>query len=88
MTGAVFPEFNPRETNLQDEVKIIADACGKKDFSEITAYFLNRPRHHPAMDRLNALGVVTPLTRTAICFPPWLWALKVFVFRMDAACSV
>ena len=39
MTGAMFPEFNPRETNLQEEVKIIADACGKKGFSEINCLF-------------------------------------------------
>jgi len=80
MTGAMFPEFNPRETNLQEEVKIIADACGKKGFSEITAYFLDRPRHHPAMDRLNALGVATPFDKDGDLFPALVMGLEGLCF--------
>ncbi|HPD60896.1 MAG TPA: fructose-bisphosphatase class II [Thermodesulfobacteriota bacterium] len=80
MTGALFPEFNPRETNLQEEVRIIADACGKKDFSEITAYFLDRPRHHPAMDRLNALGVATPFDKDGDLFPALVMGLDGLFF--------
>jgi len=80
MTGALFPEFNPRETNLQEEVKIIADACGKKDFSEITAYFLDRPRHHPTMDRLNALGVATPFDKDGDLFPALVMGLAGLCF--------
>jgi fructose-1,6-bisphosphatase/sedoheptulose 1,7-bisphosphatase-like protein len=69
MAGAMFPEFNPRDTNLQEETRIIADACNIKDFSEMTAYFLDRPRHHPAMDQLNAMGVATPYDKDGDLFP-------------------
>jgi fructose-1,6-bisphosphatase/sedoheptulose 1,7-bisphosphatase-like protein len=75
MAGAFFPEFNPRETDLQEETRIIADACGVKDFSEMTAYFLDRPRHHPAMDELNALGVATPYDRDGDLFPALVMGL-------------
>jgi fructose-1,6-bisphosphatase/sedoheptulose 1,7-bisphosphatase-like protein len=80
MTGAMFPEFNPRETNLHEEVKIIADSCGKKDFSQITAYFLDRPRHHPTMDRLNALGVATPFDKDGDLFPALVMGLEGLCF--------
>lgn len=75
MTGAVFPEFNPRETDIKEEVQIIADACGIKDVSELTAYFLDRPRHHPAMDTLNALGVATPFDKDGDLFPALVMGL-------------
>ncbi len=69
MAGAMFPEFNPRDTNMREETQIIADACGIKDFSEMTAYFLDRPRHHPAMEQLNAMGVATPYDKDGDLFP-------------------
>jgi len=69
MTGAIFPEFNPRDIDLKDGVKIIADACGVKDLSELTAYFLDRPRHHPVMDQLNSMGVATPFDKDGDLFP-------------------
>ena len=69
MTGAPFPEFNPRDTDLKQEAKIIADACGVRGFSEMTAYFIDRPRHHPAMDQLNELGIATPFDADGDLFP-------------------
>jgi len=69
MAAAMFPEFNPRDTNMREEAQIIAQACGVKDFSEMTAYFLDRPRHHPAMDELNAMGVATPYDKDGDLFP-------------------
>ena len=75
MTGAPFPEFNPRDTDLREEAQIIADACGVKDFSEMTAYFIDRPRHHPAMDQLNALGVATPFDNDGDLFPALVMGL-------------
>ncbi len=69
MAGAMFPEFNPRDTSLEEETQIIADAYGMKEFSEMTAYFLDRPRHHPAMDQLNAMGVATPYDKDGDLFP-------------------
>jgi len=75
MTGAPFPEFNPRDTDLRQEAQIIADACGVKDFSELTAYFIDRPRHHPAMDQLNALGIATPFDQDGDLFPALVMGL-------------
>jgi len=69
MAGVPFPEFNPRDTNVHEEARIIADAYGMKDFSEMTAYFLDRPRHHPAMDELNSIGVATPYDQDGDLFP-------------------
>ena len=69
MAGSMFPEFNPRDTSLQEEAQIIAQACGVKDFSEMTAYFLDRPRHHTAMAELNAMGVATPYDKDGDLFP-------------------
>ncbi|MFP3871249.1 MAG: fructose-bisphosphatase class II, partial [Syntrophobacteria bacterium] len=75
MAGAPFSEFNPRDTNLEEEARIIADAYGVKDFSEMTAYFLDRPRHHPAMDQLNAIGVATPFDKDGDLFPALVMGL-------------
>jgi fructose-1,6-bisphosphatase/sedoheptulose 1,7-bisphosphatase-like protein len=69
MAGAMFPEFNPRNTNLLEETSIIADACGIKDLAEMTAYFLDRPRHHLPMDQLNSMGVATPYDKDGDLFP-------------------
>ncbi|MBP1709419.1 MAG: glpX, partial [Deltaproteobacteria bacterium] len=76
MAGSPFLEFNPRETDLKDEVQIIANACGVKNISELTAYFLDRPRHHPAMNRLNALGVATPFDKDGDLFPCLVMGLE------------
>ena len=69
MAGSIFPEFNPRDTDLLEETQIIADACGVKDLSQMSAYFLDRPRHHPAMDELNSMGVATPFDKDGDFFP-------------------
>jgi len=76
MAGVPFPEFNPRDTNVHEEARIIADAYGMKDFSEMTAYFLDRPRHHPAMDELNAIGVATPYDQDGDLFPAVVMGLE------------
>jgi fructose-1,6-bisphosphatase/sedoheptulose 1,7-bisphosphatase-like protein len=76
MAGVPFPEFNPRDTSLQEEARIIADAYGMKDFSEMTAYFLDRPRHHPAMDELNTIGVATPYDQDGDLFPAVVMGLE------------
>ena len=69
MAGAMFPEFNPRNTDLQEETRIIAEACGIRDLSEMTAYFLDRPRHNLPMDQLNSMGVATPYDKDGDLFP-------------------
>jgi fructose-1,6-bisphosphatase/sedoheptulose 1,7-bisphosphatase-like protein len=75
MAGSMFPEFNPRDTDLQEETQIIADAYGIGDFSEMTAYFLDRPRHHPAMEQLNGMGVATPYDKDGDLFPAVIMGL-------------
>ncbi len=69
MSGAYFPEFNPRETSMIDAAKIIAEAYGISDLSELTAFFLNRARHYPAMDELNTAGISTPTDNDGDLFP-------------------
>jgi fructose-1,6-bisphosphatase/sedoheptulose 1,7-bisphosphatase-like protein len=76
MAGAPFSEFNPRDTDLKQEARIIADAYGAQDFSEITAYFIDRPRHLPAMDQLNALGIATPFDQDGDLFPALVLGLE------------
>lgn len=76
MAGSFFPEFNPRETSLREEVQTIADACGITDWSKMTAFFLDRPRHHLAMDNLNALGVATPYDKDGDLFPALVLGLE------------
>ncbi len=76
MTGAHFDEFNPRDTNLREEAQIVAEACGVSDPSELTAFFLDRPRHHPAMDQLNSFGVATPYDKDGDLFPALVMGLE------------
>jgi fructose-1,6-bisphosphatase/sedoheptulose 1,7-bisphosphatase-like protein len=75
MTGAPFAEFNPRDTDIREEAQIITNACGIRDFSEMTAYFLDRPRHYPAMDQLNGIGVATPFDKDGDLFPALVMGL-------------
>ncbi|MBW1690579.1 MAG: hypothetical protein DRG87_02545 [Deltaproteobacteria bacterium] len=76
MAGAHFSEFNPRDTDLKQEAQIIADACGVNDVSEMTAYFIDRSRHHPAMDQLNAMGIATPFDQDGDLFPALVLGLE------------
>ena len=69
MAGSMFPEFNPRDTDILEETQIIAEACGVRDLSEMSAYFLDRPRHHLPMEQLNSMGVATPFDQDGDLFP-------------------
>jgi len=69
MSGRYFPEFYPRDTDLLDAARIIADANGMKEPSDLTAFFLDRSRHDPAMDILNRAGVYTPTDKDGDLFP-------------------
>lgn len=80
MAGVHFDEFNPRDLDLREEAQIIADAYGMKDFSEMTSFFLDRPRHHPAMDRLNEIGVATPYDNDGDLFPALVMGLDGLTF--------
>jgi len=76
MAGAFFDEFNPREAELTDAAEIIANAYGMKNFEKLSAFFLDRRRHHLAMDELNNAGVATPFDKDGDLFPGILLGLK------------
>jgi len=76
MAGAPFPEFNPRDTDLREEAEIIAGAYNMKDFKDLTAFFLDRPRHQPAMDALNKLNVATPFDKDGDLYPSLILGLE------------
>jgi fructose-1,6-bisphosphatase/sedoheptulose 1,7-bisphosphatase-like protein len=69
MAGAYFEEFNPREAKLMDAAKIIANAYGMSSTDQISAFFLDRNRHYPAMDVLNKNGIATPFDKDGDLFP-------------------
>jgi len=75
MSGADFAEFNPRETDLLEAARFIADAYNMKTVKELTAFFLDRKRHHPAMDALNQAGISTPIDKDGDLFPAILLGL-------------
>ena len=75
MASGIFPEFNPRNTDIKEEAEIIAKACGVNNLSEMTAFFLDRPRHHLPMDQLNALGIATPFDKDGDLFPALIMGL-------------
>ncbi len=69
MGGAFFNEFNPREASLTDAAEIIAGAYGFPGVEKLSAYFLDRSRHYPAMDTLNNAGVATPFDKDGDLLP-------------------
>jgi fructose-1,6-bisphosphatase/sedoheptulose 1,7-bisphosphatase-like protein len=80
MGGAYFEEFNPREVTLPDAAEIIAGAYGLSDVKEMSAYFLDRPRHYPAMDALNATGIATPFDKDGDLLPAVILGLEGLFF--------
>ena len=68
MSGAYFEEFNPREVSVTDAAEVIAKAYGK-NLDQLSTYFLDRSRHHPAMDALNKINVATPYDKDGDLFP-------------------
>lgn len=69
MAGAYFPEFNPRETGLLDAAEIISKAYDFSGINKLSTFFLDRPRHHPAMDILNKAGISTPFDKDGDLLP-------------------
>lgn len=80
MGGVYFDEFNPREVTLQDAAEIIASAYGLRDVAKMSAYFLDRPRHYPAMDDLNAAGVATPFDKDGDLMPAVILGMEGLTF--------
>lgn len=75
MAGVPFAPFNPRDVGLEEGARWMARAQGRR-LEELTAYFLDRPRHLPAMDRLNAMGVATPHDVDGDLFPAVILGLE------------
>ncbi len=69
MASSDFEKFNPREVDLAEAAELIAAACGHSRTDQLSAFFLDRPRHHPAMDSLNNQGVTTPFDKDGDLMP-------------------
>ncbi len=69
MAGAYFEEFNPREVSVVEAAEIIADSYRLSNLEKLSAYFLDRPRHYPAMDMLNNAGIATPFDKDGDLMP-------------------
>ena len=69
LSGRSFPKFNPRDVDLLDAARIIANSYGYSDISKLSAFFLDRPRHYPAMDTLNNAGISTPFDKDGDLMP-------------------
>lgn len=69
MGGAYFDEFNPREASLIEAAEIISKAYGYSGPDKLNAFYLDRLRHHQAMDELNEAGVGTPYDNDGDLFP-------------------
>jgi fructose-1,6-bisphosphatase/sedoheptulose 1,7-bisphosphatase-like protein len=69
MSGRYFEKFNPREVDVLDAAEVIADSYGLSGIDQLSAFFLDRPRHHPAMDALNRAGVSTPFDKDGDLLP-------------------
>ena len=76
MSGAYFEEFDPRQANLGDTAEIIANAYGFPGIDKLSAFFLDRKRHYPAMDILNDLGIATPFDKDGDLFPALMLGFK------------
>jgi hypothetical protein len=76
MSGAFFEEFNPREVSLTDAAERIANSYGYPNVKKLSAYFLDRSRHYPAMDTLNKAGVATPFDKDGDLLPAVLLGLE------------
>ncbi len=78
--GAYFNDFNPREVDLLEAADIIARSYGVNDPTKLSAFFLDRHRHYPAMDSLNSAGISTPFDQDGDLLPVVLCGLEGVVF--------
>jgi hypothetical protein len=69
MSGAYFKEFNPRETDLLEAAGIIAESYNSSKIDDLSSFFLDRPRHYPAMQQLNKAGISTPFDKDGDLMP-------------------
>jgi hypothetical protein len=83
MSGAHFKKFNPREASLIDAAEIISDSYGFSNIDKLSAFFLDRPRHYPAMDALNKAGVSTPFDKDGDLLPAVILGMDELRFPDD-----
>lgn len=76
LSGVAFEEFNPRETSVTEAAEIMSYAYGLSGVDKLSAYFLDRPRHYPAMDALNKAGVSTPFDKDGDLLPAVVLGLE------------
>jgi len=69
MSGATFDVFNPRGMTLVESAELIARSYGHSSVDKLSAFFLDRKRHYPAMDQLNEAGISTPFDKDGDLFP-------------------
>ena len=79
MAGVPFPEFDPRHVSTTEAAAIVAGAYGVP-VESLSSFFIDRARHRPPMDELNALGVSTPFDRDGDLFPALVLGLDGVVF--------
>ena len=83
MSGAYFDKFNPRDASLIEAAEIIADSYGFSHIDKLSAFFLDRPRHYPAMDALNEAGVSTPFDKDGDLMPGVILGMEDLRFPDD-----
>lgn len=83
MSGAHFDTFNPREVSLLDAAEIISESYGLPGIERLSAFFLDRPRHYPAMDTLNQAGVSTPFDKDGDLLPAVILGMDELRFPDD-----
>ncbi len=76
MGGAYFEEFNPREATEIEAAEIISKSYGYSSVEKLSAFFLDRPRHYPAMDQLNKAGIATPYDKDGDLIPAVVLGMK------------
>lgn len=79
-SGAYFDEFNPREASLLEAAEIISKSYGYDSVEKLAAFFLDRPRHVPAMDTLNQAGIATPYDKDGDMLPALVLGMKGLTF--------
>ena len=69
MGGSTFDIFNPRETSTVEAAEIIAKSMNLNSVKDLSAFFLDRPRHNVPIEQLNKAGVATPFDKDGDLIP-------------------
>lgn len=80
MSAAPFEKFNAREATVSEAAEIIGKAYGLNDLSKLSTFFLDRPRHYPAMDELNKMNIATPFDKDGDLLPAIVMGMDGLMF--------